>query len=112
MKDEDGELFTYWALTGLVEGENSDVLTFSEAVPMDGELRATDDSRVITWARRKSVGGPYFNLVTDPIDLSGLPAGDEEFELYIEAIGPVSAGSELGTIFVSSAIASAAGWLL
>lgn len=109
-KDVDGFIFTYWALSELVEGEDSEVLTFIEDTPIDGELRSTGDSRVIVWARVKGVGDPYQNIVTTPIDMSTLGAGETEFEMYVEALGPVPAGTELIYLYVTASNAGPAGW--
>jgi len=110
-KDADGHVFTYWPITGLVEGENSEVLTFSEQTPStNGFLRSTGNDVVNVWARRKGVGASYQNIVTTPIDLSGMPAGDTEFEIYLECIGPIPDGMEIVTLYVTASFARAAGW--
>ena len=111
-KDADGFPLTYWPITGLVEGDTSEVLTFKETTPIaEGYLRATQDDVGIVWARRKGVGASYVNISTTPIDLSGMPAGDTEFEIYIEAIGPVPEGTYIATWYVGPSSNQPAGWL-
>jgi hypothetical protein len=110
--DEDGYEFTYWPITGLIEGGVSETITFKETTPVpQGFLSATYDARMRIWARRKGVGASYVNINTSPIDLSGMPAGDTEFEAYAEAVaGTIADGMEVVTAYVTVARKSPAGW--
>ena len=109
--DEDGFPLTYWRVTGLVENSDSAVLTFKITTPVsNGFLTSTSDSRVNVWARRKGIAASYQNIETTPIDLSAMPAQDTEFELYIEALGPIPDGAEVVSLYVAPASNQPAGW--
>lgn len=106
---QDNEL-AYWPISGLVEGESSEVLTFKVETPVtNGLLAASKDDRVTIYARRKGVGASYQDIATDPIDLSALPVGPTEFEVFIQALSPI-VGLERVPIQVTSGTSTPAGW--
>ena len=111
MKDANGIELTYWPITGLIEGESSQVLTIKVTTPVvGGYLRASNDPRLKVWARRKGVGASYVDIRLTGIDISGMPVGDTEFEIYAEAVTPIT-GLERIPVAVSASGASAANWL-
>ena len=108
IKDANGNELTYWPISGLIEGQDSEVLQFTVEVPeTPAYLRAAEDERYIAWARK--VGDTdYVDIETDPYDLSAL-SGDVDFEMYIEATGPID-GLERIPIVVSDGTQYPAGW--
>jgi len=111
MKDANGDELTYWPITGLVEGETSQVLTILVTTPVvGGYLRASNDPRLKVWARPKDVGEDYVDIRFTGIALADMPVGDTEFEIYVEAVTPIT-GLERIPVAVSASGASAANWL-
>lgn len=108
--DTDGVSLEYWPISGLVEGEESEVLFFEVnfGTAVAGRiLLATPDARVKTWA--KKTGDPSFQDISDtPYDISGL-SGVVEFQTYVELIGPIT-GFERIPISVAVGSSSPAGW--
>jgi hypothetical protein len=109
IKDTDGNELTYWPISGLVEGENSQTLQFIVENTGTGKVSASVDSRLIVWAR--PVGNPiWVNIAVAPIPLSGYPIGDVDFECYVEALSPI-VGLERVPVSVVAGSSSAAGWV-
>lgn len=108
IKDSNGDELTYWPISGLVEGENSEVLDFTLEIPdVAATLTANADARLIVWA--KKVGDASFvNISEDPYDLSSL-SGDVDFQAYVEALSPIE-GLERVPVSVIAGTGSAAGW--
>lgn len=109
IKDAGGSELTYWPIPGLVEGEQTDVLTILVDTPVAGaRLLASPDPRVRIWGREAG-GGAYVDLGDEGLDLSALPAGETAFEIYAEAVGPIE-GLERVALSVSAAVSAPAGW--
>ena len=106
--DSDGNELVYWPISGLIEGENSEVLSFTVAVPTEeASITATYDARINVWV--KKVGdASYVNISTNPYDLAGL-SGDVDFLVYIEALSPIE-GLERIPISIVVGSGSSAGW--
>ena len=63
-RDTDGNTMTYIPITGLIEGELSQVYKAVHDTPLDGELTGTLDARAHIWARISGVGS-YQNISED-----------------------------------------------
>lgn len=111
MRDGANEQLDYWQITGLVAGQNSQPIDVKVDVPViNGRLKASIDARAKVWVRRKSVGGAYTNVSQGSgFDLSNLAAGVETFEVYVEAVAPIT-GLERVPVEVTASTSSAAGW--
>jgi hypothetical protein len=110
IKDAEGHQLSYWPIPGLVEGEETGVLTILVDTPVAGSrLVATYDARVRLWGRVAG-SGDFVDLAQEGLDLSALPAGETAFELYAEAVGPV-AGLDRVALSVAAGVNSPAGWL-
>lgn len=112
IKDADGNEFLYWPVSGLEEGEvTGTILVVLEVTdgPAGGTLSATNDARIAVMARAVGVGA-FQNIASNPIDLEGLPNGDNPFEVYLEALSGI-VGVERVSLTVSAASSRAAGWL-
>lgn len=106
--DNDDNELTYWPISGLIEGESSEVLTCKVTVP-DGisALSANQDDRVRIMARK--VGdASYIDISDTPYDLSSL-SGVVSFQIYVEALSPIE-GLERVAIAVIAGGGSSAGW--
>lgn len=110
IRDTDGVSLEYWPISGLVEGEDSEILFFEVDFGSSAsghELRATPDARVKTWA--KKTGDPSFQDISDTAyDVSAL-TGVVEFQTYVELVGPI-VGFQRIPISVSVGSSSPAGW--
>lgn len=106
--DNDDNELTYWPISGLIEGETSEVLTCKVTVPDGvGFLSANQDSRVKIMARK--VGdASYIDISDTPYDLTGL-SGTVSFEMYVEALSPIE-GLERVAVAVIAGSGSNAGW--
>jgi hypothetical protein len=87
--DTDGNTITYWPISGLLEGENSEVLTFNAglgAAVAGTSLIANPDiaGKVKVWAKR-SVDVSYIDISSVPYDLSTV-SGNTAFNCYVEAL--------------------------
>lgn len=118
IKDMAGNEITYWPITGLIEGENSDTLLFtvdmpptpsSGPAPVAG-LYANADARAQVWV--KKVGDIDFVNVSGSRysfdDLIG--SGTVDFEGYVKALTPI-VGLQRVPMSVVSGQSSQAGWL-
>lgn len=107
--DSNNDELTYWPISGLVEGETSEVLDFTIENPSTpAVLSANQDDRLIVWARK--VGDvSYVDIATTPYDLSGFSAGPLDFQCYVEALTPIE-GLERVPVTVSAGTSSPAGW--
>jgi hypothetical protein len=107
IKDAIGEELTYWPVS-IVEGEDSEELTFEVEMPVPmGTISAREDARVRTWCRK--AGDPTFtDISAEPLDISSL-TGDVDFEIYVEADGPIE-GLERIPIPVIVGTSASAGW--
>ncbi len=105
IKDADGNELSYWPISGLIEGEDSETLVFY--VQGGGTLYATESDKCIFWARR--VGDPtWVNVAVSPYSLVGL-TGDIAFEGYVEALTPI-VGLERIPLTVVAGSSGPAGW--
>jgi hypothetical protein len=108
--DEIGNELTYWPISGLTEGDSSEVLTIKITTPIvNGELFATSDDRYKVWARFKGVGDPYTDISAAPLDVNVNPLGDRELEIYVEVLSPID-GFERIPISVVTGTSTSAGW--
>jgi hypothetical protein len=107
--DADGNELVYWPISGLIEGEDSEVLEFTIPVPdYPTMLTASLDDRGIVWARKVGDAG-YVNISTTPYDLSAL-SGFQDFQCYVEALTPI-VGLERVPFSVVAGTGSPAGWV-
>lgn len=107
IKDSQGDEITYWPISGLKAGEDSEVLEFTIEVSAEpSELVATQHDDVIVWVRE--VGDPSYVNLSTPYDLSAL-SGDVDFELYIEALNTVVGFMRI-PLNVIAGQSSPAGW--
>lgn len=110
IKDSDGVEITYWPISGLTVGEVSETLEFTVELGVSGAgtaLKSSIDASVAVWAKQPS-DISVVDISQDPYDLSAL-SGDVDFELYVEALGPVD-GLVRIPIEVFAGVASPAGW--
>lgn len=110
MKDGLGNQLDYWPLSGLVEGQLSDTFPFKVATPAFAFLTATEDTRVKVWCRSVGVG-LFQDIAIFPINLEFFPAGDTDFEFYVEALTPIM-GLERVPITAVAAESEPAGWVV
>lgn len=109
IRDTDGNQITYWPISGLVEGQNSEVLEFIVEASGTGRLSASFDTRGRVWAKR-TTSGLYQNISASPIDLTGL-IGDIHFNCYVEALSPIEGLQRVG-LSVIAGTSSPAGWVI
>lgn len=110
IKDSVGNEISYWPISGLVEGEDSETLDFT--LELSGSLgvflHATASAKCKFWARK--VGDvSWKDIAVDPYDVSGL-TGDVDFEGYVEALTPIT-GLERVPVSVFVGSSEPAGWL-
>lgn len=108
--DSIGDELTYWAISGLIEGEDSEVLDFTIEGLLGGpqSIYANLDARANVWVRK--VGdASYTNVSLTPYVLDGI-IGDRNFQCYIEALTPIS-GLERIPFTITSGTSSPAGWV-
>lgn len=136
IKDSDGNELTYWPISGLVEGESSDILAFNFVNPSTGVnvalLASNLDARAIVWVRITDTAlvisrggtiigggfhhppgptpGPWFNISAEPIDLANYVAGTLTFECFIEAMSPIT-GLNRVPFSVIAGVGGGAAWL-
>lgn len=111
IRDTNGNELTFWPIANLLVGQLSEVLTIRVDTPsINGFLRSTQDARVNVWGRRKGIGAAYQNLEAAPIPLGLLAGPYTEFEIYVEAVGPITNGFERVPFTVSASRSSASGW--
>lgn len=111
MNDENNNPIDYWPLSGVKEGDDSQVLTIKQATPLaNGHLTCTYDARIIVYGRRKGVGASYVDLYASPIDLSGMPSGMTEFEVYAHINSPID-GRDRIPVSVVASVNGPADWL-
>lgn len=110
MKDENGDKFEYWQITGLLEGDTSQTMTVKIETPVvRGRLSCEASEKIKVWARIKDIGD-FVDLNESPIDLSGLPMGWTDFEVYVEALSPII-GLDRVPMNLNVSSSGAAGWL-
>ena len=108
--DENGDDLVYWPISGLEEGTASETINILVDTPVtNGLLTATDDARATVYAREAGSADPWQDIADDPIDLSGYPVGQTEFEVYVQALSPIS-GFQRVPLQVTAGTATAAGW--
>lgn len=119
--DLNGNELTYWPITGLIEGQDSEHLIFSEVLvnlhpspttdarPTNPTfLYASFDSRVSVWAKQVSRAAPFRNISLYPLDLTGIE-GEINVEIFVRALSPIS-GLERVPISVVVGTSFKAGW--
>jgi hypothetical protein len=105
--DEAGNELTYWPLT-LNAGDDSNVLVIQMRGQQGGFLFANENTTVSVFGRPHGAG-PYVNLYTDPIDLSGYPLTSlTAFDIYLHANSSV--GLERLAIDVGPLSGNPANW--
>lgn len=109
MRDYNGDDLTYWPISNLIEGDDSEILIFVLDTPIVGFLTADSDPRIKVWARENGVGS-YQDITNDPIDLSGFSGPTTEFQCYVESIDAQITGFEFVPLVVSASQTSPAGW--
>lgn len=89
IRDADGKELTYWPVTGLRAGEDSDVLHIFVDTPQVARLRASLDPHLAAWGRVAGLGGPWTNLGDVGLSLALLAGPETEFEVYVSASAEV-----------------------
>jgi hypothetical protein len=85
--DENENELVYWPISGLIEGENSQELTFMLEGPTSGKLVGTEDDRVTVFARPKGVGAEYQDISNVPIEVNIVV--NTEYEIFVRANSPI-----------------------
>lgn len=108
--DANGDELTYWAISGLIEGDNSDPLDYTVPSPSSvAYLRATHDDRLKIWT--KKIGDASFVDISTGTGYNMGPfAGtDVDFETYVEALDGIT-GLERVPVTIVAAVSYPAGW--
>jgi len=108
IKDANNVEMIYWPINGLVEGQSTDPIVLRIDTPVAGELRCEPNPNLRIMARVNG-SGAYQDIASDPIDLSGFPAGQTEFQIYAEALSPI-AGALRVVMYVSTSLNGPAAW--
>ena len=108
---KDGEDFnlSYWPISGLKAGEDSQELEFSFVIPAGVvRLRASQNVNAEIWA--KKVGDASFqNISEESYDLSLLPKVKTDFVAYVHALGDIE-GLQREILGLGTGTSSPAGW--
>jgi hypothetical protein len=110
IRDDDGDPMTYWPISGLKEGHDSQHIFVRIDTPTEGVFasNASDDLKIM--ARVADSGDPFTDLALGEIDLSGLPDGETRFEIYAHANTPITFARVV--LNAGPAQSSPADWLL
>lgn len=108
--DDAGSVLTYWPITGLTEGEESQHIFIRVDVPVMGLFSATDDPRLRVMGKLDGPG-PFVDLATVGVDLSAMSPGQARMEIYCVAHSPIDLVERVG-LTVGAASDAAAAYLL
>jgi hypothetical protein len=109
LRDEDGRELLMWPAGAVRSGDDGPVLVVGADTPEAGSLTAEDVAGLRVMARLRGTADDYRDLALEPFDLSALPAGVTQFEMFLRAEAGVE-GVEHPSLNVVSARSSAANW--
>lgn len=108
--DDAGSVLTYWPITGLTEGEESQHIFIRVDTPVMGLFSATDDPRLRVFGRIDGPG-PFVDLALEGVDLSAFGVGQARLEIYCLAHSPIALVERVG-LNVGTTSDAAAGFLI
>lgn len=109
IRDADGNELLFWPAGAVVSGADGPVLVVGADTPDPGRLtaEARDDLRVM--ARLHGTADVYRDLAAEPFDLSALPAGATQFDVFLRAAEGVEGVGHFD-LTVVSAVSGPANW--
>lgn len=109
IRDGNGDELTYWPISGVIEGDDTDPLLFTPTT-QGQKITATRDDRVVVKCRVAGAG-PYTDISNGSLDVSALMLdGSVDFDIYATVMGPIE-GLERIPITVTVGSSGPAGWL-
>lgn len=109
IRDAAGEELLYWPAGAVQSGEDGPVLVIGADTPAPGALTAEDVAVLRVMARLHGTADAYQDLASEPLDLSALPAGVTQFDVFLRAAAGVE-GVEHPVLTVAAAQSTAANW--
>lgn len=110
--DELNNQIYYWPISNLAAGESSEAIRIKIPTPTTRYLTASVDARVKVWAKWMAFpANPYSNINDGTgINLAGIPGPYGEFEIYVEALEPMTEAFVRVPLSVITSEGVKAGW--